>query len=147
MTTYRPAEARFFEKIEGSPSYEECWLWTASTDGQGRYGMFHPGEGDSRTLVRAHRWAWGFFNGPVPDGLQLDHLCSVTRCVNPWHLEPVTHTENLRRSHPWRDGTCQKGLHALTPDNVVQRIGSRACRACKNAAWRRRYHEKKAVPA
>jgi hypothetical protein len=47
----------------------------------------------------AHRWAYEHFVGPIPEGLEIDHGCFVHACVNPGHLEPVTHQENVRRRH------------------------------------------------
>jgi hypothetical protein len=48
-------------------------------------------------MVLAHRWAYEHFIGPIPAGLEIDHLCRVRHCVNPAHLEPVTKSENRRR--------------------------------------------------
>jgi hypothetical protein len=66
-----------------------CHIWLKSTDNLG-YGRF-------RGNVLAHRFAWERINGAIPTGLDLDHLCRVPSCVNPSHLEPVTHHENLLR--------------------------------------------------
>jgi hypothetical protein len=81
---------RFWRKVNKT---ETCWLWTAGKAywGYGWFGVAH------RTPVLAHRYSWELANGPVPEGLELDHLCRVTACVNPAHLEPVTHAENVRR--------------------------------------------------
>jgi hypothetical protein len=69
-----------------------CWLWSRhlNTDGYGQ-------KGDRRVMRHAHIVYWERANGPVPDGLELDHLCRQRSCVNPAHLEPVTHLENIRR--------------------------------------------------
>lgn len=72
---------------------ETCWLWTGSLTYDG-YGIFR--EDNRRT--GAHRFAYEYLIGPVPDGMQLDHLCRVRNCVNPEHLEPVTGAENTRRA-------------------------------------------------
>lgn len=82
---------RFASKIEPQP--DGCWLWTASC-GRGGYGqVWHGG-----TMARAHRVVYLLVTGsPIPDGLELDHLCRVRHCVNPEHLEPVTRQENQRR--------------------------------------------------
>lgn len=82
-----------------------CWLWTGHRDDKG-YGHIKA----SGQVVRTHLWAWRAFVGPVPDGLELDHLCRVTACVRVTHLEPVTKGENVRRRNlalagkPWLDG-------------------------------------------
>lgn len=81
-------QERFWEKVNKT---ETCWLWTASSvDG---YGGFRVGE----KMQRAHRVAYEWEIGRVPDGLELDHLCRTRLCVNPAHLEPVTRQENVIR--------------------------------------------------
>jgi hypothetical protein len=72
---------------------ETCWLWNRPPNNAG-YGTIKV---DSRTVM-AHRFAWELASGPVPDGMELDHLCRVRACVRPSHLEPVTHAENGRRA-------------------------------------------------
>lgn len=80
---------RFWSKVDKT---DDCWLWTGYIDGQG-YGQFHH---DGR-VGYAHRVAYEALVGPIPSGLHIDHLCRVTACVRPSHLEPVTQAENLRR--------------------------------------------------
>lgn len=83
-------EERFWNKVQPTGF---CWLWTAATqrDGYGRFGLTHD------HIVQAHRFAYERLVGPIPDGMELDHLCRVRRCVNPDHLEVVTHAENMQR--------------------------------------------------
>src|SRR5688500_6772566 len=78
---------RFFDKVDGG----DCWLWTGALD-RG-YGKFFP----AGKTVRAHRWLFEQLVGPVPDGMDLDHLCRVRACVNPDHLQPVSRRVNLNR--------------------------------------------------
>lgn len=78
---------RFWSKVN-----KTCWLWTASKKSNG-YGEYW----DKGKLHRAHKFLWEKLNGPVPTGLQLDHLCRVRSCVNPKHLEAVTSRVNLLR--------------------------------------------------
>lgn len=90
--TNRPSAAdalpeAFLSKVRLLPT--GCLEWTAGTcnTGYGRYGR----------RSRAHRFAYERLVGAVPDGMELDHLCRNRRCVRPDHLQPVTHTENIRR--------------------------------------------------
>ena len=69
-----------------------CWIWQRHRNSKG-YGMAH----DGNKLRVVHRWYWEEENGPVPDSLELDHLCRNRACCNPAHLELVSHTENMRR--------------------------------------------------
>jgi len=76
------------------PDLGPCWLWEAACRIEdGGYGAFW----DGKKTVRAHRWAYEQIIGPFPEGLQPDHLCRVSACINPFHLEPVTSGENTRR--------------------------------------------------
>lgn len=85
---------------------------------------------------RAHRYLWGKSFGPIPSGLEPDHLCRVRSCVNVHHLELVTHRENVMRGRAPTvlialSGRCGKG-HPMTPGNVnVSRDGKRHCRQCQ----------------
>ena len=78
----------------------------------------------------AHRWAYEDKVGPIPEGLDIDHLCRVRACVNPGHLEPVTRAENIRRAAAAKNA-CPAG-HAYTEDNTYIRPGTvhRRCREC-----------------
>ena len=102
-----PAIVRFLDKLDVHP--DGCWLWTGATSADG-YAEFRSGGGGARR-VRAHRWSFEWFVGPIPGGLVLDHLCRVRHCVNPDHLEPVTIGENLDRGiHPQAAKThCKRG--------------------------------------
>lgn len=146
------AASRFWPKVdtngaipEHRPDLGPCWLWTASLNNHG-YGRFKFGsrrDGSSRE-VSAHVWAYLDAVGPVPPGLELDHLCRVTRCVRPSHLEPVTHRENTLRSEApsalsARKTHCPQG-HPYSGDNLHLRPdGSRRCRICVDAQNKGRY--------
>jgi hypothetical protein len=71
-----------------------CWIWSGPAP-RG-YGIMNVGFG-RRQERKAHVVFWEAINGPVPDGMELDHLCRNTLCVNPSHCEAVTHRENIRR--------------------------------------------------
>jgi hypothetical protein len=83
---------------------------------------------------KGHRVAWEHLHGPVPVGLELDHLCRNRACVRPDHMEPVTHAENMARGEVFgsaqRQRThCPKG-HAYDEANTRHANGRRHCRAC-----------------
>lgn len=86
-------ERRFWSKVEKT---ESCWLWHGKKS-RDRYPQFAYGPADEREHVYSHRKAYEDLVGPIPEGLDLDHLCRVRNCVNPEHLEPVTRSENILR--------------------------------------------------
>lgn len=87
------AAERFWPNVDKSG---DCWLWTGYIKPNG-YASFYPGGGRHVPKVYAHRWSYEAANEPIPEGLEIDHLCHVRHCVNPAHLELVTHRENLDR--------------------------------------------------
>jgi HNH endonuclease len=109
----------------------ECWDWIRHCrDGYGRLYV----EG---LHVQTHRFAYSFFRGPIPHGYQLDHLCENRTCCNPWHLDPVRQSENIRRSPITlatlnsRKTHCKHG-HEFTEENTIYRRDrkGRQCRTC-----------------
>ena len=137
------ATARFWSKVK--PDSAGCLKWTGCPT-TSNYGAFWVGH----KLHPAHRWIYEQFVGPVPPGLQLDHLCRVRLCVNPLHLEPVTRKENVRRSpiHSASKTLCPKG-HLYGGANLRIKDGKRRCIRCTReqdlARWRAR--QKKAQSA
>jgi len=85
-----PLEERFAAKIDKSG---ECWEWTASINGAG-YGQI----GNQGTVLLAHRVAYELENGPIPDGLVIDHICRRRSCVRPSHLRAVTQKQNAENA-------------------------------------------------
>lgn len=83
---------RFWEKCIPEPN-SGCWLWFGCLDKRG-YGRF----GWAKKVPRSHQVSYLVLVGSIPEGLELDHLCKTQACCNPDHLEPVTHTENMRRA-------------------------------------------------
>jgi len=124
-------------RYEVAPS--GCWLWTGPVDsnGYGRHGA-----------PLAHRLMYTAMVGPIPNNMELDHLCRIPRCVNPAHLEPVTHAENIRRGDVGKVNrarqkaltVCKRG-HAFTTENTrIDRRGQRSCRECSRALHRSYYN-------
>lgn len=146
-TKARPAEERFWEKIEKTAT---CWIWHGNL-GQAGYGRIKIG----RRNVAVHRLAYSLLVGPIPEGHEIDHVkargCTSRACVNPAHLEPVPHRVNLLRgasivAENALKTHCKYG-HAFTPENTTiertKRGGTRRqCRACQHdravARWQRR---------
>lgn len=110
-----------------------CWLWTGTWDSNG-YGLLTAQRDRSRL---AHRNSYEYHVGPIPEGLQLDHLCRVHCCVNPAHLEPVTGKVNvqrglvptLSRARAALVTHCPKG-HEYTKENTALRKARPGCRRC-----------------
>jgi hypothetical protein len=121
--------SRFVQKIEISD--EGCWNWQAGLSHNG-YGKFTVNGSD----VRAHRWSYSNFVGPIADGMTVDHLCNNRRCVNPDHLQTLTQTENVLAEHSESTARknslkteCPKG-HPYTDENTYRYKNGRTCKTC-----------------
>jgi hypothetical protein len=116
-----------------------CWQWQGNLSDRG-YGLLTA----DRRAWRAHRFAYEVFVGPIPEGLTIDHLCRNRACVNPAHLEPVTHRTNVLRSASSITGAnirkthCPQG-HPYDDENtyVVPSTRGRMCIICIRARSRR----------
>lgn len=122
---------RFWAKVDKNGPVSDrtasaCWLWTGHVAATG-YGTF---TGDGHRNWKAHRYAYVATLGPVPVGLDLDHLCRVRHCVNPAHLEPVTRRENLHRGQGTPSVTHCPAGHDYLVHGAYTRQGYRRCNEC-----------------
>lgn len=107
------------------------WHGYCLPDGYGKLSRTRCSHGTA--LAHRHMYIEAF--GTIPEGMTLDHLCRNRACVNPGHLEPVTHAENMRRSAPAQKTHCING-HPFDEENTRWRPstsggGRRVCRACQ----------------
>lgn len=144
----KSAIERFMEKVSFSDN--GCWLWRGATKPNG-YGFFLTGRKPFKKPNNAHRWIYEFFNGPIQDGLVIDHLCRTRNCVNPNHMEPVTMRENLMRglspsSLNAKKQTCPNG-HPLVPiPDHCNTNSRRHCPICERThalKWNIEHRERK----
>lgn len=105
-----------------------CWTYRGHIQ---RLGYARAFIRKPRKFWQAHRLVYTYLVGPIPEGLELDHLCRNRACCNPRHVEPVTHTENVRRGNRKNHGFCQKG-HELTEQNTYWNpSGFVVCQICR----------------
>lgn len=125
---FTPIEWRFWPKVKIRVG---CWEWVGSKDRLG-YGRINSG-GHTGTPILAHRLAYESTIGPIPEGMDLDHKCNNPSCVNPDHLRPCTHAENMRNQAPARGISGLKGacwdrsrkswISTITVDGVHLHLG------------------------
>lgn len=120
------------DKCSTPEPFSGCILWTGGVNAAGYGRICFNGRDD-----RAHRASFILRYGKIPPGLELDHLCSTPLCINPDHLEAVTHAENNRRFAA-KITHCPSG-HKYTEENTIKtpapnfRGYVRKCRACDKA--------------
>jgi hypothetical protein len=121
-------------------SHDGCWLFLGKKQQKAYMTLKF-----EKKIYQAHRFFYEFFIGPIPKGLQIDHLCRTPSCCHPKHLEPVTSRENSARGEGFvgqnlRKTHCPKG-HEFNQDNtyyVLKKSGffSRNCRPCRTEQTR-----------
>lgn len=134
-----PPQVRFWSKVNfdgpvpsHAPHLGACWLWKRAKPSN--YVRFTVSPG---TITGGHQWAFEQLRYAIPRGLVVDHLCRVPGCVNPWHLEVVTHGENIKRGigltaiHAAKT-SCING-HPFTEANTRRNeLGHRRCLTCED---------------
>jgi HNH endonuclease len=138
-------EERFWPKVVIPSS--GCWVWVGARNHLGYGSVELPPDGGPRRARAAHRVGYELVVGPIPEGLELDHLCRYHSCVNPLHLQPVTHKVNMRRG-VWTAPKFQRAKthcpagHPYSGDNLyINPRGSRVCRTC--ARIKQNEHERR----
>jgi hypothetical protein len=131
--TKEPLRVRLFRQAVVN-DLTGCWEWTGAKTPHG-YGII--GLDDKGPTRRAHRVSYEMLREPIPQGLNIDHLCKNPSCINPQHLEPVTQGENVKRGRAgWHNKIkthCVNG-HEFTPENTLRVRGTeqRQCRTCRD---------------
>jgi hypothetical protein len=136
---YQRGHRSFWDYVEPEPT-SGCFLWVGTVTPKGYARYYLNGEN-----FAAHRYAYTVEYGPIAEGLEIDHRCSVRSCVNPRHLEAVPHDENIRRGNGFaavniRKTHCPRG-HVY---DYVPTKGGRWCRTCARAYGAAYYQANKA---
>lgn len=132
-----PLSQRLMSKVTKTDS---CWLFNGNLNDRG-YGRIRRNRG---RLEFVQRVAYEIFIGSIPPDMEIDHLCRVRNCVNPSHLEAVSHKENIHRGNGLcainrRKTQCYKGHKFDAENTYLPPKGGRVCKACtreKDAKYR-----------
>lgn len=128
-------ETRFFSRIKKTSS---CWLWVGHKTKRGGYGTIYCGS--EKKLIRAHRYSYEYFKGPITKNLFVCHKCDTPSCVNPSHLFLGDNTDNMRDAskkgrlkgpkYGVRKTVCKRG-HKIEGDNLLVIPRGKQCKTCK----------------
>jgi hypothetical protein len=146
----RSIEERFAERfvVRDCGWHSPCWVWTAYIRHDG-YGEISRGMRGGKHVL-AHRASHEIHVGPIPVGLEIDHLCRNRSCVNPAHLEAVTRRENQIRGETIAARAvvkthCKHGHEFDEANTYIAKNGTRHCRACGRDHAMRKYYARKAA--
>ena len=145
MPPVKQLPERFWRKVSDSDE-DGCWPWIGAKTPAG-YGQLW---WEDRPQY-AHRLVYELFNEPIPEGFDIDHLCLNPSCVNPGHLEAVTHRTNILRgtsppANQARQTVCGRG-HPFSEENTMIENGKRRCRTCYVRSYTAYNQRKKAIAA
>lgn len=136
------AADRLWARVDKSAGPDGCWVWLGSANNSG-YGAIRI-EPKPAGPALVHRFAYELMVGPIPEGFEIDHRCNNRRCVNPAHLQLVTHPENCQRGdlgqvwagHQKSKTHCPQGHPYDLLNTYFDKNGGRQCRTCKREHMR-----------
>ena len=113
-----------------------CWEWTSTKNQKG-----YPRMKIDKVMCGAHRVSYEMFTGPLIDELEMDHICENRGCINPAHIQQISHGDNIRNGARWRhkkDNHCIHG-HKYTEENTqIRADGRKRCATCRRSQARER---------
>lgn len=134
---------RLWSKVDCDTD-DQCWLWGGGINSRG-YGYMWIGN----NMYRVHRLVYEFEVGKIPDGHEVHHKCNNPACVNPYHLQAVSHTEHMVNCTPnhftykhARQTHCINGHEFNEENTYLRKSGGRACRQCTHYS-QEKYRSKK----
>ena len=123
-----PRQLNSFDRRHMPEPNTGCWLWIGGLKPDG-YARFN-------TRKTGHQMSFEHWIGKVPEGKEIDHICNMRCCVNPKHLQAITHKENIAKSGAWefnrKKTNCPKG-HPYSGDNLYVLGTNRQCKICRRA--------------